>query len=232
MHDQARPNGPFNSDGDSRSRLRPEKPEDIPNTLIPALAEGATLWLTGLPCSGKTTLAVRIGVELERRGHRVEVLDADVLRATVCRGLGFSKQDRDENVARIGWICEALNRHGVVAIAAVVSPYRAARARLRSSLPRFVEIYVSAPLDVCMERDVKGLYARARRGEIAHFTGIDDPYEEPLAPEIVVETARMSVDESALHILDTLEALSFTQAPHQQTTEQPSELRCECLDAP
>jgi adenylylsulfate kinase len=167
-----------------------------------------------------------MGEELAGRGHRVEVLDADVLRAGICRGLGFSKQDRDENVARIGWVCEVLNRHGVIAIAAVVSPYREVRARLRSSLPRFVEIYVHAPLAVCMDRDVKGLYARAARGEIAHFTGLDDPYEEPLAPEITVETARMSVDESALHILGALRSMSFAEASHPRP-----ELSRACLSA-
>ena len=226
MHELAKPLSPVDSDGNGRTPVRLHTPEDIPNAPIPALADGATLWLTGLPCSGKSTLAFRIGQELEHRGHEVEVLDADVLRAGICRGLGFSKQDRDENVARIGWVCGALNRHGVVAIAAVVSPYREARTRLRTSLQRFVEIYVDAPVSVCMERDVKGLYAKAKRGEIAHFTGLDDPYEEPLTPEIVVATARMNVDESARHILAALEALRFTHTPQQPAAEQ----LCECLD--
>jgi adenylylsulfate kinase len=201
MHDLGEPRSPIPISSHDRTAdaLAP----------IPALAEPATLWLTGLPCSGKTTLASRMGEELARRGHRAVVLDADVLRATVCRGLGFSREDRDENVARIGGLCGVLNRQGVTAIAAVISPYREARARLRSSLPRFVEIYVNAPLDVCIQRDVKGLYARARRGEIAHFTGLDDPYEEPQAPEITVETACMSVDESTLHILGALGSLRF-----------------------
>ena len=206
--------GLLNSGGESHGHAGAQN-----SNPIPALVEGATLWFTGLPCSGKSTLAFRTGEELASRGHRVEVLDADVLRTTICHGLGFSKQDRDENVARIGWICSLLNRQGVTAIAAVVSPYREARARLRSSLPRFVEIYVNAPLAVCMERDVKGLYARASRGEIVHFTGLDDPYEEPLAPEVVVETARLSVDESARHILDALRSLRFAEPSHRQLAE-------------
>lgn len=229
MHELAKPPSPVDSDGRGRIPVRPQNPEDIRNLPIPALADGATLWLTGLPCSGKSTLAARIGSELSRRGHRVEVLDADVLRTNLCRDLGFSKQERDENVARIGWVCGTLNRHGVVAIAAAVSPYRVARARLRSSLPRFVEIFVDAPLSVCMARDVKGLYAKASRGEIAHFTGLDDPYEEPLAPEIVVATAGMSVDESALHIFAALESLRFSHASRQPAAEECSQLSPVCL---
>lgn len=169
---------------------------------IPHLGGGATLWFTGLPCAGKSTLAYRVAHHLRDSGHRVEVLDGDLLRATLCRGLGFSRSGRDENVARIGWLCGVLNRHGIVAIAAAVSPYREARARLRASLPRFVEIYAKAPLAVCITRDVKGLYARAISGEIRQFTGIDDPYEEPLSPEITVETDKNSASQCAELILD------------------------------
>lgn len=169
------------------------------------MADGFTLWFTGLPCAGKSTLAVEIGRVLGQRGSRVEVLDADVLRTTVCRGLGFSREDRDENVARIGWVCGLLARHGVVAIAAVVSPYREARRRLKASVPGFVEIYVKAPLAICVERDVKGMYRRAMVGEIPHFTGLDDPYEEPLDPEIVIETDKSSIPECIDAILQWLE---------------------------
>ena len=111
-----------------------------------------------------------------------------MVRTTLCKGLGFSKVDRDENISRLGWVCNLLNSHGVVAIAAVVSPYREARNQLRRTIPRFIEIYVKAPLSVCMDRDVKGLYAKAIAGELSHFTGVDDPYEEPMAPDIIVET--------------------------------------------
>jgi adenylyl-sulfate kinase len=168
-------------------------------------AGGFTLWFTGLPCAGKTTLSAEVGLELKRRGCRVEVLDADALRATVCRGLGFDRKDRDENVARIGWICSMLSRHGVVSIAAVVSPYADAREQLRRTIPGFVEIYVKTPLSVCIERDVKGMYAMAMAGKLSHFTGIDDPYEEPLHPEIVVETEKSTVSECVESIIEWLE---------------------------
>jgi adenylyl-sulfate kinase len=168
-------------------------------------AGGFTLWFTGLPCAGKTTLSAEVGLELKRRGCRVEVLDADALRATVCRGLGFDRKDRDENVARIGWICSMLSRHGVVSIAAVVSPYADAREQLRRTIPGFVEIYVKTPLSVCIERDVKGMYAKAMAGKLSHFTGIDDPYEEPLHPEIVIETEKSSVSECVESIIEWLE---------------------------
>lgn len=171
---------------------------------LPQLEAGATLWFTGLPCSGKTTLAWRLGRELEERGHRVEVLDGDELRTSLCRGLGFSRADRHENAVRIGWACEKLSKHGVVAIGAAVSPYRETRTYLRASIPRFVEIYVRAPLAVCIERDVKGMYARAARGELRDFTGIGAPYEEPLAPEILVETDKYGVDACVDHILTSI----------------------------
>jgi adenylyl-sulfate kinase len=168
-------------------------------------AGGFTLWFTGLPCAGKTTLAAEVGLELKQRGCRVEVLDADALRTTVCRGLGFDRKDRDENVARIGWICSMLSRHGVVSVAAVVSPYADAREQLRKTIPGFVEIYVKTPLSLCIERDVKGMYAKAMAGKLSHFTGIDDPYEEPMHPDIVIETERSSVSECVRSIIEWLE---------------------------
>jgi adenylylsulfate kinase len=154
---------------------------------------------------------VEVGQELRSRGYRVEVLDADVLRTTVCRGLGFGRADRDENVARMGWICSMLSKHGVVSIAAAVSPYREARERLRTTIPGFVEIYVKTPLSVCVERDVKGMYAKAMAGKLPHFTGIDDPYEEPLDPAIVVETEKSCVLECVLSILEQLEQANLLQ---------------------
>lgn len=166
---------------------------------------GPTIWLTGLPCSGKSTLACRLAGELQDRGQSVEVFDGDELRATLCRGLTYSRADRHENALRIGWVCGRMNRHGIVAIVAAVSPYRETRESIRASLPGYVEVYVKAPLAVCRERDVKGLYARAARGEIRGFTGIDDPYEEPLAPEVVVETDKSSIDECTHSILSGIE---------------------------
>jgi adenylyl-sulfate kinase len=173
---------------------------------------GFTLWFTGLPCAGKTTLSAELGLELRRRGCRVEILDADALRTTVCSGLGFDRKDRDENVARIGWICSMLSRHDVVSIAAVVSPYRDAREQLRKTIPGFVEIYVKTPLSVCIERDVKGMYAKALAGELAHFTGIDDPYEEPLHPEIAIETHQASVSECVQSIIEWLQQADLLKA--------------------
>jgi adenylylsulfate kinase len=179
-----------------------------------------TLWLSGLPCAGKSTLSREIGHQLQRRRYRVEVLDADDLRLTLCKGLGFTRADRDENVARIGWICGTLNRHGVAAIAAVISPYRNARAGLRSSIPRFVEVFVKAPLSVCIERDVKGMYARALKGEIRHFTGIDDPYEDPPNPDIVVETDKYSIIECSNSVINwlTFKGLIEGDLPPSQST--------------
>lgn len=181
-------------------------------TRTPSRGRGFTLWFTGLPCAGKSTLAAAVAVELQRRGCPVELLDADVLRASLCRGLTFTRADRDENVARVGWVCGALNRHGVVAVAAVISPFRDARARLRESIPGFVEVYVKAPLSVCIKRDVKGLYAKALSGEISNFTGIDAPYEEPFDPHIAIETDRFSVAECVRSILEWIEQADMLSA--------------------
>lgn len=186
----------------SRKRAAPSNNSSIP------FVHGATLWLTGLPCSGKTTLALRLGDELRERGQRVEVLDGDVMRESLCSGLGFSKADRDESVRRIACVCRERNEQGVTAIAAVVSPYREIREKVRASLPKFSEIYVRAPLELCIARDVKGQYAKALRGEIEHFTGIDDPYEEPRAPEIVADTSIMNVEQSVRYILLWVDLLS------------------------
>jgi adenylylsulfate kinase len=172
---------------------------------------GLTLWLTGLPCAGKSTLAVATARELERHCGRVEVLDADVLRATLCKDLGFSRKDREENVARLGWVCNTLNSHGVATVVAAVSPYRESRQLLRDTIPIFVEVYVRAPLSVCIERDVKGMYARALAGEISGFTGIDDPYEEPLAPDIVLDTTLTDIAGCVDLILAWLAHRSFVQ---------------------
>lgn len=166
---------------------------------------GFTLWFTGLPCSGKSTLAELIGKELERRGRSIEILDGDVVRTNLTKGLGFSKEDRDENIRRIGFVCALLSKHGAVVISAAISPYRAVRDEVRSKTLNFVEVYVATPLEVCIQRDVKGMYKKALAGEIKQFTGVSDPYEPPLHPEIVVDTQRETPEDSAARVLQELE---------------------------
>lgn len=166
---------------------------------------GLTIWLTGLSGAGKSTIAGLLAEALRARGRRVEVLDGDVVRTHLSKGLGFSRADRDTNVLRIGWVCEVLTRHDVIAIAAVISPYRDTRAAVRERIGRFVEIFVDAPLEVCIARDVKGLYKKALAGEIPAFTGISDPYEPPLTPELTVNTARETPEESIERIVRYLE---------------------------
>lgn len=165
---------------------------------------GFTIWFTGLSGSGKSTLAQAVADALRSRGMKVEVLDGDVIRTNLSKGLGFSKEDRDTNIRRIGWVCEVLSRNGVVAIAAAISPYRALRDEVRSKIERFVEVFVQVPLDVAIERDVKGLYQKALSGEIHNFTGVSDPYEEPLKPEVVCNTANESVSQSVEKIMQFL----------------------------
>lgn len=167
--------------------------------------EGFTVWFTGLSGAGKSTLANALAEELRARGLKVEVLDGDVIRQNLSKGLGFSKEDRDTNIRRIGWVCEVLSRNGVAAIAAAISPYREVREEVRSKIKHFVEVYVEVPLEVAIERDVKGLYKRALAGEIQNFTGISDPYEPPLNPEVVCRTAEETVEESVAKILGYLE---------------------------
>jgi adenylylsulfate kinase len=166
---------------------------------------GAVVWLTGLPSAGKSTIAFALAERLGDLGQPVEVLDGDVLRTELCADLGFERADRDENVKRIGYVASLLARHGVVAVCPVVSPYRAARDAVRERVgDRFVEVWVSTPVHVCAERDVKGLYARQRAGAMTGLTGVDDPYEEPLAPEIVVPTHELSVDDAVEAIVTVL----------------------------
>ena len=174
-----------------------------------AIEQGFTLWFTGLSGSGKSTLAQTMEVELRERGLRVEVLDGDVVRTRISKGLGFSREDRDTNILRIGFVCNLLSRNGVVAIAAAISPYRETRNEVRRMIGHFIEVYVSCPFDECVRRDVKGLYAQAMAGEVTNFTGVSDPYEEPWEPEIVVETDKETPDESARKILSTLERLGY-----------------------
>ncbi len=171
--------------------------------------QGFTLWFTGLPCSGKSTLAQHVAAELTRRGRGVEIMDGDVVRSNLTKGLGFSKEDRDENIRRIGFVCALLSRHGAVAIAAAISPYRSIRDEVRSKTENFVEVYVNTPLELCIQRDVKGMYRKALAGEIKNFTGVDDPYEPPLHPELVIETHNEPEEVSAGRILSKLEEMGL-----------------------
>lgn len=166
---------------------------------------GCTIWFTGLSGSGKSTLSTLLAEHLRRHGARVQVLDGDVVRTELCRGLGFSKADREENIRRVGFVCELLARNGVIAIAAVISPYRSGRDEVRSRIPGFFEIYTHCPLDVLVARDPKGLYKKALAGEIANFTGISDPYEPPLAPEARIDSSLQTPEQSLSIILRALE---------------------------
>jgi adenylyl-sulfate kinase len=177
---------------------------------------GCTLWFTGMSGSGKSSLSSLVATRLRARGARVELIDGDVVRTQLCRGLGFSKDDRTENIRRIGFVCELLSRNGVIAIAAAISPYRACRDELRSRIANFIEIHMYCPLEVLMERDVKGLYKRALSGEIPHFTGISDPYEPPLAPEVTVDSSKDSLEDSVASILRALEELGII-APQRES---------------
>jgi adenylylsulfate kinase len=159
------------------------------------------LWFTGLSGSGKSTIAVRVHEELERRGTEVEYIDGDALRE-VFPGTGFTREEREEHLRRTGYMASRLAAHGVTVVASFVSPYRASREFIRKLCPGFAEIYVSTPLEECERRDVKGLYARARRGEIRNFTGIDDPYEVPKHPELTLDTRVMTVEQSVAAVLD------------------------------
>jgi adenylyl-sulfate kinase len=167
---------------------------------------GLAVWLTGLSSAGKSTLSRAVYERLRERGYRVELLDGDEVRRSLCRDLGFSKQDRDENIRRIGFLAELLTRNGVIVLVGVISPYRKLRDEVRASISNFIEVYVNAPLSVCEGRDVKGLYKKARAGEIPSFTGIDDPYEPPLAPEVECRTDLETIPESADKVVDSIVA--------------------------
>jgi adenylyl-sulfate kinase len=170
---------------------------------------GFTIWFTGLSGAGKSTIASILERELRAAGRKVEVLDGDVVRTHLSKGLGFSKEDRDTNIRRIGWVCEVLSRNDVIAIAAAISPYRAVRDEIRERIPNFFEVFVDVPLEVAIARDVKGLYRKALAGEIRGFTGVDDPYEPPLDPELVVLTATETPEASAGRILAALRELGY-----------------------
>ncbi len=172
------------------------------------MSKGTVIWLTGLSGAGKTTLALALKNELTAAGHPVETLDGDEVRENLSRGLGFSKEDRDTNVRRIGFVARLLARNGVIVLASAISPYRQSRDDVRQSVEsdgaRFVEVFVQAPLDVLVARDVKGLYKKALAGEIKNFTGVSDPYEAPYAPDVLVDSSVETIEESAASILDHL----------------------------
>lgn len=171
--------------------------------------DGFVVWFTGLPSAGKSTLAGLLAADLRGRGLAVAILDGDEIRTHLSRGLGFSKEDRDENIRRIAFVARLLSQHGVVAITAAVSPYRAVRDEVRAMIGRFIEVYADCPLEVCMARDVKGLYRKAVAGEIPQFTGVSDPYEPPAAAEVVVHTDRETPEESTQSIVSRLEAAGY-----------------------
>ncbi|ALF53608.1 adenylylsulfate kinase [Nostoc piscinale CENA21] len=182
---------------------------------------GFTLWFTGLSGAGKTTISQGVALELKARGSRVEILDGDVVRTHLSQGLGFSKQDRDTNVCRIGFVASLLSRNQVVAIVAAISPFRDSRAQVRQMNDNFIEVYVKASLEACEQRDVKGLYALARAGKIPEFTGIDSPYEEPLNPEIVCNTQQENITESINKVIKYLETREYIRATS-VSSEKPS----------
>jgi len=191
--------------------MQVETQVNLPETEPKCKYSGFTVWFTGLSGAGKSTISEVLVREFQRRGIKHEVLDGDVVRTHLSKGLGFSKEDRDINIRRIGFVCHILTRNDVVAVAAAISPYRAIRDEIRQTIGHFVEVYVSAPLDVCEERDVKGLYKKARAGEIKEFTGISDPYEEPLNPEVICETHRETPEQSAEKILSKLRELGYIE---------------------
>ena len=177
---------------------------------------GFTLWFTGLSGAGKSTIANIVGSRLEELGRQVEYLDGDVVRTHLSKGLGFSKEDRDTNIRRIGFVAELLAKNGVVAITAAISPYRDVRDEVRGKITRhgagFLEVYVECPIEVLAERDVKGLYKKAIAGEIKNFTGVSDPYEPPLSPDVVVRSDRDSIDESVEKIIAALKQKGYVPA--------------------
>lgn len=189
------------------------------------MEQGFTVWLTGLSGAGKSTIARGLAAALRERGRRVEVLDGDEVREQLNQGLGFTREDRDTNVRRIAYVAKLLTRNGVVVIIAAISPYQAARDEARRQIGAFVEIYVRCSLDELVRRDVKGLYARALRGEIANFTGISDPYEEPLAAEIVIDTEGEDAQASVAAILDSLETRGYLAPAEREASRDGADRR-------
>ncbi len=173
--------------------------------------ESTVLWFTGLSGAGKTTLAEAVAARLRKDDRPVEILDGDVVRKHLCAELGFSKEDRETNIRRIAFVAQLLVRNGVTVAVAAISPFRANRDEVRALIGRFVEIHVAPPLDVCIKRDTKGLYAKALSGELPQFTGINDPYEEPLSPELVLNTSVLPLNDCVLRILDKMRDLGYLE---------------------
>jgi adenylyl-sulfate kinase len=173
--------------------------------------KGVTLWFTGLPCSGKSAVADRLAERLKDRGYRVERLDGDIVRRSLTRDLGFSKEDRDENIRRVTFVAKLLTRNDVFVLTSFISPYRDVRARSRQEIGRFLEVYTKCSLEECMRRDVKGMYKKAIEGKIKEFTGVSDPYEEPVDPEILLETDKETLEESAAKVLAKMRELGYLE---------------------
>lgn len=173
------------------------------------LLRGVTVWFTGLPSSGKSTLARLLERQFRKWNIKTELLDGDVIRTNLSKGLGFSKEDRDINIKRVGFVCQLLTRNGIAAIVSVVSPYAETRDSVRRVIGNFVEVFVKTSVQECEKRDVKGLYKKARAGEIKGFTGVDDPYEEPKNPDVLCETEKEKPEESLAKVLQALEKLGY-----------------------
>jgi adenylylsulfate kinase len=183
---------------------------------VQADRSGFTIWFTGLSGAGKTTIAELVAPELERRGLLVERLDGDVVRTHLSQGLGFSREDRDANIERIGWVASRLTRAGAAVVVSAISPYEEARRAARALVEEhgaFVEVFVATPVEECVRRDVKGLYAKAVSGELPEFTGVSDPYEEPTGPELRIDTTEHEPDDSARIVLAKLEELGLVEVP-------------------
>jgi sulfate adenylyltransferase len=198
---------------------RPEVAQILAQAYPPRHRQGFCVWLTGLPCAGKSTIAEILTTMLMARGRQVTLLDGDVVRTHLSKGLGFSREDRDANILRLGFVAAEIVKHGGAVIVAAVSPYRATRNQVRAMVgeDRFILVYVNTPLEICMARDTKGLYARARAGELRGVTGIDDPYEEPLNPDIVIDTIKHNPEENAQQIIDFLLAREFIKTERVKT---------------
>jgi len=176
------------------------------------LTTGFTIWFTGLSGAGKSTLSEALEQRLRQHGRNVEILDGDIVRTHLSKGLGFSREDRDTNIKRIAFVCSLLTRNGAICISAAISPYREAREWARTEIGNFVEVYVKCPLDICRQRDVKGLYKLVDEGKMKNFTGVDDPYEEPQHPDLVIETDKQTPAESIIHIFTKLVELGYLDA--------------------